>query len=250
LIGNALASGAGWRWCYYIGIIYGVPAIIGTAAFYFPPSRPQLDFEKTRWQEAKELDYFGIFLYTTGLTVFLVGLSWAGSPAHPWDSASVIAPIVVGVVVFAACFAYSFTIPKAPFFPSKLFKQVREFTVLLVVVFVSGMCYYSMAGLLPQATLWIFTNRPIEIGVTQLPNGFANLWGGVLLPMLSHKIGYVKWQIIIALIAQTLFIALYSVGIPDNKSAWMALQFFGQGCFGFITLTSYFVVSLHVPLRE
>ena len=140
--------------------------------------------------------------------------------------------------------------PKHSFFPLPLFKQVREFTVLLVVVFVSGMCYYSMAGLLPQATLWIFTNKPIEIGITQLPNGFANLWGGVLLPMFSHKIGHVKWQVIIALIAQTLFIALYSVGIPDNKAAWMALQFFGQGCFGFITLTSYFIASLHVPLRE
>jgi hypothetical protein len=68
--------------------------------------------------------------------------------------------------------------------------------------------------------------------------------------MLSHKIGHVKWQIVIALVAQTLFIALYSVGLPGNKSAWMALQFFGQGCFGYITLTTYFVVSLHVPLRE
>ena len=250
LIGNALLSGATWRWCYYIGIIYGGIAIIGTFLVYHPPSRPQLDYDRTRWQETKSLDYGGILLYSTGLTVFLVGLTWAGTPSHPWQSASVIAPIAIGGIVFAATFAYSFTIPKESFFPLSLFKQVREFTVLLVVVFVSGMCYYSMAGLLPQATLWIFTNDPVQIGVTQLPNGFANLWGGVLLPMLSHKIGYVKWQIVGALIAQTLFIALYSVPLPGNKAAWMTLQFFGQGCFGWITLTTYFVASLHVPLRE
>ena len=110
IIGNALASYATWRWCYYIGIIYGGVAIIGTALVYHPPSRPQLDYDVTRWQEAKSLDYVGILLYSAGLTVFLVGLTWAGSAAHPWKSASVVAPIVVGGIVFICCFIYSFTV--------------------------------------------------------------------------------------------------------------------------------------------
>lgn len=140
LIANSLQSNtaAGWRWCYYIGIIFGVLSTAGIVMFYFPPSRPQFDYDKSRWQEIKEIDYLGFLLYTAGLTILLIGLTWAGSVDHPWDSASVIAPIVTGTVVLVACFIYDFTIPKQPFFPLALFREVRGFTVLLVVVFVAG----------------------------------------------------------------------------------------------------------------
>lgn len=128
----------GWRWCYYIGIIYGVLSMIGTLVFYWPPERPQYDFEKSRWQEIKEIDYIGFVLYTAGLTIFLIGLTWAGTEGHAWSSASTIAPMVVGIFTLIACFVYDFTLAKQPFFPLHLFRQVREFTVLLVVVFVAG----------------------------------------------------------------------------------------------------------------
>lgn len=112
--------------------------MIGTIVFYHPPPRPQYDFEKSRWQEIKEIDYVGFILFTAGLTIMLIGLTWAGSVDHPWKSASTIAPIIVGVVVLIATFIYDFTVPKQPLFPLQLFRQVREFTMLLVVVFVAG----------------------------------------------------------------------------------------------------------------
>ena len=127
-----------WRWCYYIGLIFGALSLIGTLAFYFPPTRPQFDHEKTRWQEFKQIDFVGIFLYAGGLTTFLIGLTWAGSSGHAWRSASVIAPIVFGFAVFVTCFIYDFTLAKRPFFPFPVFRQVRDFTVLLGVVFVAG----------------------------------------------------------------------------------------------------------------
>lgn len=109
-------TAAGWRWCYYLGLSFGVLSMIGTILFYFPPARPQHDFEKTRWQEIKEIDYVGCALYTAGLTIFLIGLTWAGQPAHPWKSASVLAPIIVGFALLVACFVYDFTVPSQPFF--------------------------------------------------------------------------------------------------------------------------------------
>jgi MFS family permease len=134
----AVYTKQGWRWCYYLGLIFGVISLVGTLLTYFPPSRPQYDYETTRWQEFKQLDFLGLFLYTTGLTTFLVGLTWAGQPGHPWKSVSVIAPIIVGFVTLMACFAYDFTLATRPLFPLPVFKQVREFTVLLGIVFVAG----------------------------------------------------------------------------------------------------------------
>ncbi|KAI1614687.1 fungal trichothecene efflux pump [Exophiala viscosa] len=250
LLGNALAEHASWRWCYYISIIYSVICLVGTACFYFPPHRPQLDYDKSRWHEVKEIDYIGLFLYATGLTVFLVGLNWAGTAGHGWKSVSVIAPIVLGFLAFVACFVYDFTLAKRPFFPFELFKQVREFTILLVLVFVSGMIFYSMAGLLPQGSLYMFTNNSTEIGLLALPNGFSQLIGGWVIPSLAHKIKHLKWQLTTLLCFQTLFVALYAAVIPTNKAAWSAFQFFGQGCFAAITLISYIVAGLHIPQRQ
>lgn len=134
----AVRTSQGWRWCYWLGVIFGVVSLLGTLTFYFPPSRPQMDYEKTRWEEFKQLDFVGLVLYTGGLTTFLVGLTWAGQAGHAWRSASVIAPIIVGFFTLAACFVYDFTVASRPLFPLEIFKQVRDFTVLLGIVFVAG----------------------------------------------------------------------------------------------------------------
>ncbi|KAL3426727.1 Vacuolar basic amino acid transporter 5 [Phlyctema vagabunda] len=250
LIGNQLVEKATWKWCYYIALMYAVISTIGIYAFYYPPSRPRNDYSKTRWQEFKELDFIGNFLYATGLPVMLIGFTWAGTSDHPWDSVSVIAPIIIGVALFGACFAYDFTIAKNPLFPLPLFAKVREFTILLVVVFVSGMIFTGMTALLPQATLWIFTNDSTEIGLIALPNGFGSLIGGWLIPSLMHKIKHLRWQVITALVVQTLANALYVTVIPDSKAGWMILQFFGQGCFTYLTTLCYVISSLHVPHKD
>jgi len=68
---------------------------------------------------------------------------------HAWKSASVIAPIVIGFFVFASCFVYDFVVkPKNAFLPIELFRNTRGFTLLLVIVFVAGMIFYSMSALL------------------------------------------------------------------------------------------------------
>ncbi|KAJ9643789.1 hypothetical protein H2204_001934 [Knufia peltigerae] len=239
-----------WRWCYYIGIIYGVLSMIGTLAFYWPPERPQYDYEKSRWQEIKEIDYVGFTLYTGGLTVFLIGLTWAGTPDHAWKSASTIAPIIIGIVTLIACFIYDFTLAKQPFFPLHLFRQVREFTVLLVVVFVAGAVFYSFAGLLPQGSQYMFTNDPIQIGVIALPNGIAQVIFGGLATIAMGHIGHLKLQVIVMLTIQTVFTAAYSGVVPDSRAGWSAFQFFGQGAFALITLLCYVIAGLNVPLRH
>ena len=250
LVASKLASDATWRWCYYIVIIFAGVTGAGVALTYFPPQRPQEDFEKTRWQEVMELDFIGIALYATGLTVFLIGWSWAGNAGHAWKSASVIVPIVVGFLVFCLCFAYDWTLAKKPFFPYHLFARVREFTVILVVLFVSGMVFFANAALLPQASLYIFNSNPIKLGLIQLPNGFGQFVGGAVIPSFIHKFKHLRIQIVLALVIQTLFTGLYAATLPSHKAAWMAFQFFGQMCFSWVTLCSYVVVGLHVKQKD
>lgn len=251
LIGTLLNThtAAGWRWIFYIGVIYDSISLVGTALFYFPPSRPLQDHQKRRWQQIKEVDYIGIVLYTGGLTAFLIGLTWGGTPGNSWASASTITPIVVGFGGLCACFVYDFHVAHEPLFPWSLFRQFREFSLLLVVIFVAGMVFVSMSAILPQATLYIFTSNQIEIGIMSLPNGFGLLFFGGICTAISGKIGHLRLQVVFYLLLWVLFVALYSVAVPNHRGMWMAFQFFGNGPFTAVTVLCYLIAGLNIPLR-
>ncbi|KIW90309.1 uncharacterized protein Z519_08953 [Cladophialophora bantiana CBS 173.52] len=244
-----LHTSLGWRWCYYIGLIFAVVSTLGTLLFYWPPKRPQFDIEKTRWQEVKELDFVGLALYSAGLVTFLIGLTWAGQANHPWRSASVIVPIIAGFCCLVACFAYDFTLAKRPLFPLVVFRKLRDFTMLLGIVFVAGMTFYSMMALLPQASLYIFTSDPIEIGYIALPNGIVQLLFGAVATSFMGKIKHLKAQILVSLVIQTIFIACLAAVIPQNKIGWAALQAFAVGPFALVVLACYVVAGLNIPLK-
>jgi MFS family permease len=67
----------GWRWCFYVNIIDTGLAIILLFFCYHPPTFDLLHERKTKREITRRLDYLGMALWTTGLTVFLLGVSWA-----------------------------------------------------------------------------------------------------------------------------------------------------------------------------
>ncbi|CAM1503361.1 Fc.00g081370.m01.CDS01 [Cosmosporella sp. VM-42] len=248
LLANLINEHTTWRWIYYVAIIYATVSLVGTAIFYFPPSQGTKSGSVSRRRAFIQLDFFGIGLYTAGLALFLVALAWGGSAGHAWTSASVLAPLVIGLATLIACFAYEAIVadPEHAFFPPHLFGRFREFTVLLMVSFVAGMVYYPNAGLLPEATLFVFTNNPTQLGITLIPNGMGQFFGSTVIPGLLHLTKAPKFFIVFAVFLQTLFTGLYVYGIQDHKGAWMAFQFFGQGCFDWITTCTIVNASLHV----
>ena len=188
-------------------------------------------------------------LYTAGLVIFLIGLSWAGTPGHAWRSASVIAPIVIGLLTFCACFGYDwiFLRNSDAFVPWHLFVRFREYSVILIVLFVAGMIFYSMSALLPQATFYGFSTDGIQVGIITIPNGVGQLVGSTVLTSLLSKTKHPKYHIVIAVFLQTLFTGLYAYALPHrSKGIWMAFQFFGQGCFPWITVCTLVNAGLHV----
>lgn len=157
---------------FYIAIGYGAFSLIGTACVYFPPSHPRPD-GKTKWQEFKELDFLGAFLYTIGLVVFLFGLN-SGGNTYAWESAGALVPLILGFVTLLGAFVYDFNIPRDPLFPWYLFKNFREFSALLALVFVAGMVFFAASALNAQTILYLHTADPIKIGIYSIPNGYVD----------------------------------------------------------------------------
>ncbi|KAI1611798.1 fungal trichothecene efflux pump [Exophiala viscosa] len=248
LLANALLSHASWRIMYYIAIGYGVFSFVGTLFVYFPPSHPRPD-GLTKWQEFKQLDFVGTALYVSGLAVFLYGLN-SGGNTYPWKSAGTLAPLILGLFVFLSAFAYDFTVAKDPLFPWYLFKNFREFSSLLMLVFVAGMVFFAASALNAETILYLHTADPIKIGVYSIPSGAGQLIGGVLIPALVHYIKHVHIQLTVSVFMQTLFFGLAALITPHNLNWLMAVQFLAMLPFGWITLNCYTTASLHVPQRD
>ncbi|KAK5061528.1 hypothetical protein LTR84_008072 [Exophiala bonariae] len=248
LLANALLSHATWRIMFYIAMGYGAFSLVGTFFVYFPPSHPRPD-GLTKWQEFKQLDFIGAALYVSGLAVFLYGLN-SGGNTYPWSHAGTLAPLILGFAVFLGAFVYDFTVAKDPLFPWYLFKSFREFSALLMLVFVAGMVFFAASALNAETILFLYTADPIKIGVYSIPSGAGQLVGGVIIPGLVHYIKYVHFQLTFSVFMQTLFFGLAALITPHNINWVMAVQFLAMLPFGWITLNCYTTASLHVPQRD
>ncbi|KAH6615193.1 transmembrane efflux protein [Boeremia exigua] len=248
LFAAVMLTKASWRWLFYIGAIVEALALIGTAVFYWPTSRPRGDFDKSRRQQLQEVDWIGLSMFTLGLATALVGLTWGGSPNYPWDSAGALAPIFVGLAVVALGFVYDFNIATSPLFPLKLFKMWRGFVVLLIGLFISGMNFHAMSPLLPQGSLFMFTTNPIEVGLLSLPMNIVTLVVGSIIPILAHKIGHIKWLYVIGMALQAIFLGASAGAVNPNKMwVWAFVPAFGVPMFVMVTILGYAIASLHVP---
>lgn len=84
-----------------------------------------------------------------GLSLFIIGLS-SGGVLHPWTTANVIAPIVVGFALLVAFGIYETVRPlKEPLVPMHLFKE-RGYVVSVLLWALGASVYYANAILWPS----------------------------------------------------------------------------------------------------
>jgi len=133
-----------WRWSYIIGCIVNAVATVLYVLFYHPPTYNQLHVSgKSKFQQLKTLDYVGIFLYTGGLVLFLIGLNWGGS-SYPWASAQVLCTIISGLLVLVIFgFWEAYTKIEYPFMPMRLFLNIK-YDAIVACAAIGAMVYYSM----------------------------------------------------------------------------------------------------------
>jgi MFS family permease len=93
-----LHTSAGWRWCFYLNTITTGLAIILFYFCYHPPTFEMLHTTRTKKSVFRMIDIVGVVLFTSGLVLFLLGISWGGTQ-YPWKSGHVIGFIVGGAVL-------------------------------------------------------------------------------------------------------------------------------------------------------
>lgn len=101
-------------------------------------------------QEVKRVDFGGIFLLVSGLTLFLLGVSWGGNP-KPWTSGLVLGLLIPGGLILVVFGVYEAYCPSPnPFVEMRLFKNLRGFLCLNVISMAGGALYLSLQIIWPQ----------------------------------------------------------------------------------------------------
>ncbi|OQU94367.1 hypothetical protein CLAIMM_00728 [Cladophialophora immunda] len=240
-----LHTSAGWRWSYYLGIIISGLATLLLTVFYKPPRYEQLHVHgKSPWQQARELDWGGLFLYTAGLVLFLVGLSWGGQ-VYPWKSVKVICTIVVGGLTLVALGFYEQYGVKGHgvLMPPRLFKNLG-FVALTMTSAIGAMVYFSMTVLWPTIIGAVFTTESIVIGWQSCVVGGGTLLGQVMSGVSLTHVPKVKWQAITASTCAAVFFASLASISPQRHASTIALGVLACFNVGFIDNIGFAGVSL------
>jgi hypothetical protein len=188
-------TSVGWRGFYYLLIAVNGGSLICYVLFYHPPNFRMKHRDASRIQLIKHLDFGGIVLYTGGLLLLLLGLSWGGT-VYPWKSEHVIATIVIGALISLVGFGlYESYVPlKEPLVPMHLFMNVPWVASIVLLGLGAGV-YYALALVWPSLVAVEYANGDaIYGGLLSSLHGCAIISGQITGGLLAKPLGRVKLQ--------------------------------------------------------
>lgn len=97
---------------------------------------------KSKLKQLKTLDWVGIFLFSTGLVVFLIGMNWGGG-TYPWKSGHVLGALFAGfftLVIF--CFWEAYSGLEYPLIPMRLFRNIK-YDAIVACASLASIVYYA-----------------------------------------------------------------------------------------------------------
>ncbi|KAH0831572.1 hypothetical protein AYO21_01776 [Fonsecaea monophora] len=221
-----------WRWDYYMMTILNFVNVLLWTIFYHPPDFEHLHRNRSKLQELKEIDYVGIFLFTAGMLLFIMGLSW-GVVQYPWKSAHVLSTLVIGAVLVIAFVLYEIYMPlRRPIVPMHLFRN-KDYSALIVVTTVGGMMYFSISAIYPQMVAVLFTNDIVYGGILSCTVTAGTIAGQLIGTATAVVGGRMKWKLVASCVAMTAFNGGVA-GAGEDKAIATALSCLGACMVGIL----------------
>ncbi|KAL4865043.1 major facilitator superfamily domain-containing protein [Aspergillus spectabilis] len=180
----------------YFGIIGAVwalgsitrPVIGGALAHHLPKLR--------------RVDWLGTALFIAATTAFLIPVSWGGVQ-YPWSSLRTLAPLIFGVVSFAAFLIYEKYIPSEPTFRLHLLKSYNM-AYSLYATFINAMIVYGTIYFLPLYFEATKEYNPIITGVAFFPATLTVAPASIISGLIITKTGDFKCITVTGWIISTL----------------------------------------------
>jgi EmrB/QacA subfamily drug resistance transporter len=164
LLGGFITDTIDWRWNFFIALPFAVAALIMMQRTLHLPARP-----KTK----ARIDYFGIVLLSTAVSLLLIWVTGAGKDYDWWSTETVL--MVGGALLAAVIFVIVELRSKEPLVPLTMFRN-RTFTLSVIASISIGIAMFGTSVFLSQYMQLARGATPTEAGLMTIP-----MIGGLLL---------------------------------------------------------------------
>ncbi|GJE88951.1 MFS general substrate transporter [Phanerochaete sordida] len=158
IVGGALAEHGQWRWLFYLNLpLTGVAMVL--VVLFLNVKTPRGSFTA----KMRRMDWIGNALVISSSSALVIALTWGGVQ-HPWGSAQILAPLVLGLVGLGAFVVYEALVAKEPLVPIALLANRTSFSGY-VQTFVSPLLTFSVLYFAPAFYQASWGASPIRSGV-------------------------------------------------------------------------------------
>ncbi|KAF2165013.1 hypothetical protein M409DRAFT_67678 [Zasmidium cellare ATCC 36951] len=229
LVGGALAASdpSGWRWIFRMNM----PLTVLTtccAIWLMPLKKVEGDWKL----KLKAIDWIGALLSLGGTTVLVLGLTWGGAQ-KPWNSAAVIASIVVGFFVSVAFVLWQWKGTKHPLVPLHIFKSKIVNGACLTMA-VNGWNFLVQVYYIPSFYQLVYDYSAVKSASLLLPITLMQTAASTLSGLVVHWTGRYREAILFGWACWAIGLGLFSTlsGHSDlgKQVGYALLTGVGVGC--------------------
>nr|WP_237762671.1 MFS transporter [Arthrobacter sp. ERGS1:01] len=204
--GYIVDSPLGWRWTFFVCVPLAVISLVLL----------QFTLKIKHVRRPAKIDWLGSILLTSGVSLLLIWVSFAGQAGYyDWVSPQS-ALMVGGSVLLLAALIFVETKVSQPIIPLKIIRQ--RTTALAIVASVSvGIAMFASSTFLGQYYQVARGATPTEAGLLTLPMIAGNLIGAVVSGQLVTRTG--KWKRFLVGGAVLLIVGLGLAGTMDHQTS-------------------------------
>ena len=217
LLGGVITDTWGWRWNFFVALPFAIFALVILQRTLHLPARAK---RKVR------IDYLGIVLLSTAVSLLLIWVTLAGDSFEWWGLETIL--MVGGALLATALFIVVELRSKEPLIPLTMFRN-RTFTLAVIASIATGIAMFGASVFLSQYMQLARGATPTEAGLMTIPMIAGLLLSSIGVGALITRFGRWKPYLIVGSVLLIAGSYLLSTIHYDTNFALVSLYMFLLG---------------------